>query len=144
MRMRAVGIAGVLVFAGAALAQAQSYDVRTLRAIGQGRALYLQNCAACHGALAGGNTNVPVGTDGVTCAPPDLTSIAARDGGFSPLHVKVHIEGQPSGKCQPGMPCWQQVFRANHDDAHALMQVYKLVKYLEWLQEHEQTPRVPD
>jgi hypothetical protein len=140
MKKLAVALAGAFVLASAAAAYAQDYDTRTLRAIGQGRALYLQNCAACHGPLAHGLEGVPVGTDGLTCAPPDLSKIAERDGRFSALHVRVHIDGQPAGPCPPGMPCWKQVFRARGagDEGHAMRETYKLVKYLQWLQTHGQ------
>lgn len=139
MKKVAFALASVFILASVGAAFAQEYDTRTLRAIGEGRALYVQRCAACHGPLAQGLSNVPTGTDGITCSAPDLTKIKDRDGRFDRLHVRVHIEGQASGKCAPGMPCWQQVLRQSvGGDAYAFMQTYRLVKYVEWLQEHEQ------
>lgn len=139
MKKVAFALASVFLFAAAGAAFSQDYDTRTLRAIGEGRALYVQHCAACHGPRAQGLQNVPTGTDGITCSAPDLTKLKDRDGGFDRLHVRVRIEGQASGKCAPGMPCWQQVFRqSTGGDAYAFMQTYRLLKYVEWLQEHEQ------
>ena len=136
MKKVAIAFTGAFLLAWAGTAYAEDYDVGTLRAIGQGRAVYLQNCAACHGPLAQGNDGVSTGTDGLTCAPTDLTTIRARDGRFDPLHVRVHIEGQPWGKCRPGMPCWQQAFRhTSGGDAYSMMQIHRLVKYLAWVQQ---------
>jgi len=62
----------IVVLAGAALlaAPAVAQDTNTLKAIGQGRALYLVNCAGCHGADVKGAT---AGTNG---GIPDLKYLA--------------------------------------------------------------------
>jgi mono/diheme cytochrome c family protein len=126
----------VVLVTGAALlcaAASRGADTQTLRAIGQGKAVYLTHCAPCHGADSAGAS---LGTNGVSSAIPDLTRIEERDGRFDPIHVAVHIEGRPSGKCTASMPCWQQRFtRVNGQDrACTFMEIYKLTKYLEFVQ----------
>jgi len=100
---------------------------RNLRAIGEGRALYLTHCASCHDADA---TGVP------ELGAPDLTRIEERDGSFRPVHVRVHIEGKQYGKSTKGMPCWQQRLDAEHSlgRAYTFLEIYKLVKYLDFVQ----------
>lgn len=60
-----------------------------------GRAAYLENCASCHGVDARGDG--PIAT-GLTTAPPDLTMIAARNGGVFPTdQVMSTIDGLDRG-----------------------------------------------
>ena len=59
-----------------------------------GRTAYLENCARCHGAdgMGGG----PAARD-LAVAPPDLTTIAARNGGVFPTNqVMSTIDGLDS------------------------------------------------
>ena len=126
----------VVLVAGAALlcaTFARGADTQALRAIGQGKAIYLTHCAPCHGADSSGSS---LGTSGQDSAVPDLTALEKRDGRFDPVHVAVHIEGRPSGKCTEAMPCWQQRFSAmnNGDRACTFLQIYKLARYLEFVQ----------
>jgi mono/diheme cytochrome c family protein len=56
-----------------------------------GRTAYLENCAACHG--NGGMGDGPAAR-GLATAPPDLTTIAARNGGVFPtVEVMSIIDG---------------------------------------------------
>jgi mono/diheme cytochrome c family protein len=145
MKTSVIALTGVVLAVSAARAFPGEYDANTLRAIGQGRALYLQHCASCHGPAAKGNSQMTFGTDGRTVSPLDLTKISARDGRFDAAHVRSHIEGRSWGKCAAGMPCWQQVLRASQQefgatgqgDAHAFLQMWKLTKYVEFLQTHD-------
>ena len=60
-----------------------------------GRAVYLDNCAACHGAEAQGDG--PMARD-LSTAPPDLTMISARNGGTFPRdQVMSTIDGLDRG-----------------------------------------------
>lgn len=125
----------VIVLAGAALlaAPALAQDTNTLKAIGQGRALYLTHCAACHGPDAKGAS---VGTNG--SGIPDLTLIAVRDGEFRPLRVANHIVGRRDGmNDESAMPCWGAAFKDRwpQGEASAAVKVYKLSKYLAWAQQ---------
>ena len=124
----------IVVLAGAALlaAPAVAQDTNTLKAIGQGRAVYLVHCAGCHGVDVKGT---PVGTNG---GIPDLTLIAARDGGFRPVHVANHIAGRRDGMKDEGtMLCWANHFKNSwpRGEGWAAVEVYKLSKYLAFVQE---------
>jgi len=107
-------------------------DKNRLRAIGQGRALFLAHCASCHGADARGATP---GTDG---GPPDLTRIEARDGAFDPVHVAKHVDGRRMDGARPRrMPHWGEQFARSwpRGEAWAAAQVWKLTRYLDFVQE---------
>jgi mono/diheme cytochrome c family protein len=131
----------IVVLAGAALlaAPAAAQDNNTLKAVGQGRALYLVNCAGCHGADVKGTT---AGTNG---GAPDLTLIAVRDGEFKALHVAGHIVGRRDGmKNEKAMPCWGRAFKERwpRGEGAAALQVYKLSKYIAFVQEQSLPQRV--
>jgi len=127
MKKRIVVLAGAALMAAPAVAQ----DTDTLKAIGQGRAVYLTHCAGCHGADVKGATT---GTNG---GIPDLTLIAVREGGFKPLHVATHIVGRRDGMEPKKMPCWSSHFKNSwpQGEAWAAAEVYKLSKYLAFVQE---------
>ncbi|WP_333713561.1 c-type cytochrome [Yoonia sp.] len=60
-----------------------------------GRTAYLENCASCHG--ADGKGDGPLAR-GLAVAPPDLTTIAARNGGVFPTdQVMSTIDGLDRG-----------------------------------------------
>ncbi|PJI92518.1 cytochrome c [Yoonia maricola] len=60
-----------------------------------GRTAYLENCASCHGSSATGDG--PAARD-LAVAPPDLTTIAARNGGVFPTNqVMSTIDGLDRG-----------------------------------------------
>jgi len=130
MKRTVVLVTGAALFCAAA---SRGADTQTLRAIGQGKAVYLTQCAPCHGADSAGAS---LGTNGVSSAIPDLTRIEERDGRFDPIHVAVHIEGRPSGKCTESMPCWQQRFNRvkAQDRTCTFLEIHKLAKYLEFVQ----------
>ena len=60
-----------------------------------GRSAFLENCAACHGSDARGNGPAAAGLE---VPPPDLTMIAARNGGVFPRdRVMSTIDGLDRG-----------------------------------------------
>lgn len=140
MRKTLAALAAILLGA-AGVVVADDLTQRELRAIGEGRALYLQHCLACHGGEARG-TGV-----GYPVPAPDLTLIAVRDNGFDRLHVKSHISfgcGLPVGTPrEPGeMPAWGIVLAkrgVTRNDAAAQTAILKLVRYLEFVQLDEPT-----
>jgi mono/diheme cytochrome c family protein len=131
----------IVVLAGAALLAAPAFaqDNNTLKAIGEGRGIYLVHCAGCHGTDEKGT---PAGTNGG--AIPDLTLIAARDGQYRPVHVANHIGGQRVLGTKEKMPCWRNHFADSwpRGEGWAAMEVYKLSKYLAFVQEQPQAQRV--
>jgi mono/diheme cytochrome c family protein len=109
------------------VASAFGGDKDQLRAIGQGRALFLSHCVACHG---------PAGRGGD--AAPDLTRIEVRDGVFDPVHVAHHVDGRRlDGGATRRMPCWGERFARSwpYGEAWAAAQVWKLTRYLDFIQE---------
>lgn len=61
-----------------------------------GRTAYLENCASCHG--VDGTGDGPLAR-GLSTAPPDLTTIAARNGGVFPTNqVMSTIDGLDRGE----------------------------------------------
>lgn len=101
-----------------------------------GAQLYKTWCATCHGRTGQG--------DGVL-APmmkkivPDLTGIAARNGGVFPTaHVRRIIDGRDVGSHgDPEMPVWGSAFRATPDgysDAVARARIDAIVGFLDSIQ----------
>ena len=124
MKVMILGAAAVLV-----AASAQAYRPEDLTAIGQGRGLYLRHCAACHGADARG-TGARAAMPG---AVPDLTAIAARDGGFKRLHVQAQIRHSAGG----AMPSWDRALASPgfvRGDGAAAKDIWLLTRYLDWAQ----------
>jgi len=125
----------IVVLAGAAMLLATvagAGEREQLRAIGEGRGLYLANCASCHGKDARGG------------AAPDLGTIGTRDGSFNVLHVANHIAGRRDGRDNGTMPCWGRVLvrRWPGGEGPAALHTWKLAKYLEFVQAPATTERV--
>lgn len=127
-----VVVAGAALLAAAALAQGpESWDKKTLKAAGEGRAVYLVHCTGCHGVDARGGMT---GTNHV--AAPDLTLIAVRDGGFDARHVAIHVDGRKAPRTSE-MPCYGEHFRLAEwpsGEGHAAIRVHNLTHYLELVQ----------
>jgi mono/diheme cytochrome c family protein len=135
---RKVVLAGLALLGLGTLGFADEYTASELRAIGEGRGLYLKNCVACHGAMARGAAENPDPAPG-----PNLTIIVVRDGAFDRNHVLSHINfgGQPVSGPRPegAMPAWGRVLRAKNfgDQGQAACDILKLVQYLEYIQAQE-------
>jgi mono/diheme cytochrome c family protein len=138
MRRRVtVGVAGAMLLAATAFAQAPDRDSKALKAIGEGRALYLTYCTACHGSDARGG---PTGTNHQLA--PDLTQIALRDGTFDEIHVSNHVGGAFSDRRE--MPRYERFFARRSPDGgpYAASRIYCLTRYLDFVQEPENAPPV--
>ena len=138
MRRRVtVGVAGAMLLAATAFAQAPNRDTKALKAIGEGQGLYVTHCTACHGSDARGG---PTGTNHQLA--PDLTLIAVRDGTFDSVHIANHIGGAFSAKRE--MPRYERFFASRRPDdrAYAATRVYCLTRYLDFIQEPENAPPV--
>jgi mono/diheme cytochrome c family protein len=103
-----------------------------------GKDLYREYCAVCHGVNGKGDGPAAAA---LKVAPPDLTRIAAHNGGkFPELKVQRMISGadeQPASHGSKDMPVWGNIFR--HMGASSdlgAVRVYNLVKYLEEIQAH--------
>jgi hypothetical protein len=137
-RVAAVGLA----FLGlGTLGFADEYTASELRAIGEGRGLYVKYCMGCHGAMAKGTAE-----SRTPAAGPDLTVIVLRDGAFDRLHVGNHIlyGDQPWYAPAPApaqMPSWNRGLRVKNfgNDGKAACDVLKLIRYVEFVQAAEPT-----
>jgi mono/diheme cytochrome c family protein len=130
MRLHVVVLAAAgLLAASAALAQ----DRGTLKAIYEGRALYVVHCSGCHGNDARG---APSGAG--VLRTPDLTGVALRDGAFRPVHVANHISGRHDGEgATRTMPLWARYLKEEWPagDSVGQMKVAWLVDYLAIVQQ---------
>jgi mono/diheme cytochrome c family protein len=109
---------------------------------GRGGAIFLLNCASCHGPQANGDG--PIAAN-MQVKPPDLTRIAARNGGkFSEEMVSRVIDGRNPVKNHggQGMPVWGDAFlRSNAVSAQVRtpddvrQRIDALVKYLASIQQ---------
>ncbi len=107
--------------------------------ISQGRELFLENCASCHGAGAKGNGPM---ADSLKLAPPDLTMMGTRPGGaFNAAKIREIVEGRRDVKAHGSrdMPVWGNEFargrkRGEGREAAVRTRVHALVAYLESIQ----------
>jgi mono/diheme cytochrome c family protein len=102
-----------------------------------GSQLFRTHCAPCHGASARGDG---VLAEQLRHMPPDLTKVAARNGGMFPgERVRRIVDGRdvPSHGDRD-MPIWGDVFRAPRGDTGATpaaARIAAIVRYLEGIQE---------
>jgi mono/diheme cytochrome c family protein len=101
-----------------------------------GRALYRDYCASCHGVEARGGGPV---AQALNTPPPDLTRISARNGGTFPLdRVSRIISGYdkaPGAHGSADMPVWGPVFsRIESDRELGRLRIDSLAKYLSQIQ----------
>jgi len=96
--------------------------------------LYATYCAACHGANAKRNGPAAIA---MKVMPPDLTRIAARNGGRFPAErVRQIVLGRgPAAHGDRSMPVWGDVFARKEAGSDPRTLVDALVQYLDGLQE---------
>jgi mono/diheme cytochrome c family protein len=102
----------------------------------RGPALYKAYCASCHGEDAKGHGPMAAW---LKIPPPDLTRIAARNGGKFPLaRINRIISGEvklPSGHGSPVMPVWGPVFsQVTRDQDLGRVRIDNLARYLQDIQ----------
>ncbi len=102
----------------------------------RGDSLYKAYCATCHG--VGGKGNGPMAA-WLKVQPPDLTRIAARNGGKFPLmRVERVISGEeilPSGHGTRLMPVWGPVFsQVTRDQDLGRVRIDNLARFLRDIQ----------
>lgn len=99
-----------------------------------GKDLFRDYCAVCHGADAKGNGPAAVA---LKTPPPDLTTIAKRHGKFSAPDVEDQItgSGRTAAHGTREMPMWGPAFRAAHSNPDvSKLAIANLVKHLESIQ----------
>lgn len=107
----------------------------------RGDNLYKAYCASCHGLDGRGNGPMAAW---MKVQPPDLTRIAARNGGEFPLaRIDRIISGRtissaealPSGHGAPAMPVWGPVFsQVTRDQDLGKVRIDNLARYLRDIQ----------
>ncbi len=107
-----------------------------------GRQEFMNYCASCHGESGMGNGPV---AEYLSVTPPNLTGLAARNGGEFPyLNVFMIIDGRTGvGPHGSDMPVWGDIFKMHEVDASADYgaetivrgRILSLVKYLESIQQ---------
>jgi mono/diheme cytochrome c family protein len=95
-----------------------------------GHAVWVQNCATCHGVAGRGDGPASVIQQHPT---PDLTRIALRDGGFDRIHVGVQIENMGM-RSTGSMPCWGRLLRTGTGRQGTQLLIRNLVHHIETLQ----------
>lgn len=89
-------------------------------------------CADCHGPDGAGKGQA---SPALRTQPPDLTRIAASNGGrFPALKVLTAIEGHPNLADRTDMPAWSRVFRGLGDNQEAVIRTHALMDYVAALQ----------
>jgi len=129
---------GSFLICGLSLGQQDAQQPETARLIDsiQGPALYSAYCAVCHGKEAKGDGPM---AKALKVAPPDLTRLAARNGGKFPADRVQKIiaskEPVPAGHGTREMPVWGPIFsQIAWDQDLGQIRVYNLAKYLEKMQ----------
>jgi len=104
-----------------------------------GRQMYKEYCAACHGADAKGHGPA---TPALRTPPPDLTTLARRNGGKFPydyvanvLRFGIRIAAHGSSD----MPTWGPIFGylEHYNDVAVQQRIKNLCDYLASLQQNE-------
>lgn len=127
-------LAGVLLATGApAQAETKAADAQTL---GAGRALYLEHCAACHGADAKGGGPVAASLKGPVA---DLTRLPQKDGAFDEARIRTSIDGTQAVTAHGTreMPVWGKVLAksgAKRGEGWAQADIWTLIQYLKSIQ----------
>ncbi|HYA35664.1 MAG TPA: cytochrome c [Candidatus Binataceae bacterium] len=102
--------------------------------IDEGHALYMSDCAACHGKEGKGDGPVAAF---LTVKAPDLTGLAARNGGkFNYWKVYKTVDGtqMPRAHGDSEMPVWGKKLTGEYGTPGAHSQMLSLVFYLESIQ----------
>ena len=110
-------------------------SVRLIQSL-DGAALYRAYCAVCHGVDARGRGPMAAS---LKIPPPDLTKVAARNGGVYPAaRVERVISGEvelPTGHGTGAMPVWGPIFsQIAWDQDLGRLRVHNLASYLGRLQ----------
>ena len=127
-------LAGFL-FATAGTSQAVQKDADS-QTLGAGRALYLERCAACHGAAGKGDGPVAPSLKGPVA---DLTRLPRKDGAIDEARVRTSIDGTQAASAHGTreMPVWGKVLAKTgpkRGEGWAQADISTLIHYLKSIQ----------
>jgi mono/diheme cytochrome c family protein len=121
---------------------AHSFTTTEAVAIGQtnkksaaeGRKLFMQYCASCHGTDAKGTGPA---AKALKKAPADLTKIPKENGKFPGIRIQRAIAGDDMLESHGSreMPIWGTYLRQKVGPGFAKMDIYNLTSYLESIQQ---------
>lgn len=100
----------------------------------EGRKLFMQYCASCHG--SDGKGYGPVASH-LKKLPADLTRIPFEDGKFPEYKIKEIISGEQAESVHGSreMPVWGSIMRRKGGEGLMKLELYNLTKYLESIQQ---------
>lgn len=106
----------------------------TPQASSEGKKLFMQYCATCHGPDAKGNGP---SARALKKAPADLTKIPKVDGKFPSAKVERIITGSDMLESHGSrdMPIWGTVLNRTVGPGFAKLQIYNLTKYIASIQQ---------
>jgi mono/diheme cytochrome c family protein len=135
MKTPVFAIAASVFFCAAGAAQNPNREVHLINSI-QGPDLYNEYCAVCHGLDARGGGPV---AKTLKVPPPDLTRLAAHNGGKFPSSRIFGIIGGSApalrGHGTHEMPIWGPIFsEVTRDQDLGQVRIDNLVRYLESIQ----------
>jgi mono/diheme cytochrome c family protein len=129
-----LGLLGLFAAAGMAQTKIEKVVPKDVSPA-NGKAMFMEYCAACHG--KDGKGNGPA-APALTKAPADLTQLSIHNSGKYPdVRVSRYIEGVDTVQAHGtrDMPIWGDVFKSlNRDPAAATMRVSNLTDYVRSLQ----------
>lgn len=134
IRQFLVALTALALSASVAQAQPTVKKVPAQPAAVDGKAMFDQYCAVCHGKEAKGNGPAAAA---LKKTPTDLTRISAQNGGaFPDLKVGRYLEGldEVESHGTRDMPMWGNVFKSLDSPDTAKRRVFVLVEYLKGLQ----------
>ncbi len=121
-------------FAAAQPAAVTRVPVKTIDTV-EGKDLFQQFCAVCHGTNAKG---AGPAASALKQPPTDLTTLAHRHGGVYPVKLVQQVidgDGNVPAHGAKDMPVWGKILRSAPDDTSTVkLRVYNLAKYIEGLQ----------
>jgi mono/diheme cytochrome c family protein len=125
----------VLGGAGATTARLAQPDAATVKARAEGRVLYVDHCAGCHGASGRGDGPA---ADSLRRRPSDLTGYSQANGGVFPTErLRRVIDGRGVGAHgSVEMPVWGSAFKAVAGSEQAARdRIAAILAYLQSIQE---------
>jgi mono/diheme cytochrome c family protein len=129
-----LGLAGLLAAAAAAQTKINNVVPKDVSPV-NGKAMFMEYCAACHGPEGKGNGPA---APALKKAPADLTQLSTHNNGkFPDVRVSRYIEGVDTVQAHGtrDMPVWGDIFKSlNANSAAPTMRVSNLTAYVKSIQ----------